>query len=230
MSVFLSFILGLVFGSFLNVLIWRLPKGMTILGRSVCPKCKKQIAWYDNIPLFSFFLLRGKCRNCHKAISRQYPLVEAITGIGFVLIGWNFPWLVLFCLLLAIFVIDLQHQIIPDELVFAGIIVALPFCRSSDLLAGFIAASFLLLIHLITRGRGMGLGDVKLAVFGGMVVGLELVFNWLVLSFLTGAVVGVILVLVKKAKLKSQIAFGPFLILALFLTVIIWGRIGVTHS
>lgn len=218
----LLFILGLVFGSFVSALSYRFPKKLSFVkGRSICPQCKKQIAWYDNIPLLSFILLGGKCRNCKKAISIRYPLIELTSGIGFVLIGINPVWLSIFVLLLTILVIDFENQIIPDEMVFLGIVVLSLYYLVigtplfPGLLAGFWSGLFLLFIHLVTRGKGMGLGDVKLALLGGLVVGTRLTFVWLLSSFLTGGLIAFILILVKGAKLKDRVAFGPFLIIGL---------------
>lgn len=230
-AVFL-FVLGLVFGSFLSAVSWRIPKKISIAkGRSICPNCKHQIAWFDNIPLFSFLFLGGKCRNCKKPISPRYPLIELATGVGFLLIGFQIFWLIIFCLLALIFIIDLEHQIIPDVLIFVGIgitffyFLLLPnqYSLFPSVFAGFLAALFLVLIHLATRGRGMGLGDVKFAVLGGMLTGLNLFLIWLFLAFLTGGLTGIILILGKKAGLKSKIAFGPFLVIAIPITLI-WGE------
>lgn len=243
-SIFVLSILGLVFGSFVSALSWRIPKGISIAkGRSICPNCKHQIAWYDNIPLISYILLGGRCRNCKKHISLRYPAIELSSGLGFALIYYfstNFKgfslqgvysifslaiMLAIFVILLTIFIIDLEHQIIPDSLVFTGI--ALTFLYQIltinnqllvNLFSGFLAATFLLAIHLFTKGRGMGLGDVKFAIFGGTLVGLRMLPIWLLLSFLTGAIVGIILIFVGKAKMQTKIAFGPFLILGLLLT------------
>jgi len=230
----LLFLFGLVFGSFISALTWRYPKGISInKGRSICPKCKGQIAWFDNIPLLSFIFLGGKCRKCKKHISFRYPAIELVTSLGFVAIGYftmNSQALslqviysiVIFLILEAIFIIDLENKIIPDSLVFIGILLIVLFFLTTNytllfpsLLAGFFAAVLLLLVHLFTRGRGMGLGDVKFAVLGGLLVGHKLFLIWLFLAFLTGAVTGIILILGKKAGLKSQIAFGPFLVLAI---------------
>ena len=228
-----AFTLGLVFGSFANVLIWRIPQGKTLSGRSICTKCKKKISWFDNIPLLSFLLLRGKCRNCKKKISLRYPIVEFSTALIFLLLYLKFSFSLEFIflslisvILISIFVIDLMHQIIPDELVFSGIILSFiyllfvnPAFLFSSLLAGFIGALFLLLVHIFTKGKGMGLGDVKFAILGGMIVGLTNIFHFLFFAFLTGATIGCILILGKKLKLKSRIVFGPFLVFALFLVI-----------
>ncbi len=233
MQLIFVLLFGLVLGSFVNVLIWRVPKGLTLAGRSFCPNCRRKISWFDNIPLLSFILLKGKCRNCKKKVSWRYPLVEllfgAITLLLFLKFGLTLEFIfyvLLSIILVSIFVIDLMHQIIPDELVFAGTAISLLFNFSfGNLFSGFLAATFLLVLHLITKGKGMGLGDVKLAILGGMVVGLNNVFYWLALAFLTGAVIGCILILGKSANLKSKIAFGPFLIAALLYEILFQIRI-----
>jgi len=136
--------------------------------------------------------------------------------------------LTLFLILEIIFIIDLENQVIPDFFIFAGILVTLFMVQNSlfsNLFAGFACALFLLLIHLITRGRGMGLGDVKFALLGGIVLGPILAIPWLFLAFLTGGATGIILILTGKAKLKSRIAFGPFLVLALLIVKLWSGKI-----
>jgi len=218
-------ILGLIIGSFITALSYRLPRKISnIKGRSFCDNCRKEIKWYDNIPLVSYLLLGGKCRNCKRKISPRYPLIELITAMGFVLIGVNIIYLALFCLFELIFIIDLEHQIIPDELVFLLLVLlsAAGYLLYANLFAGFVSATFLMFIHLITKGRGMGLGDVKLAVAGGMLVGLKLVPVWFFVSFAVGAMVGILLLAEKKAGLKSKIAFGPFLIIGIAASVV-WG-------
>ncbi len=215
---------GLAFGSFISGLSYRYPRRLSNLkGRSFCDNCKKRISWYDNIPLFSFLLLGGKCRNCKKRISWRYPLIELSTAIGFSLIGFNIYSLLIFSLLEIIFIIDFEHKIIPDTFVFLGMFISIfnyQFSIYNSLLAGFIAAAFLLFIHLLTKGRGMGLGDVKFAVLGGVLVGLRFTGLWMLLAFLTGGITGIILILMKRAGLKDQIAFGPFLVLAIPVTLI----------
>ena len=218
-------VLGLVVGSFLGALSYRLPKKTSIVkGRSFCPSCKRQIVWYDNIPLLSFLILNGRCRNCHAKISFREPLIELATAIVFVVVGFNLTNLILASLLITIFVTDVEYQIIPDTLVFTGLLVLissffifhLPIFE--PLLAGFISALLLLVLNLMTKGRGMGLGDVKLALLIGTVAGLQYFFTWLFFSFVAGAFVGIILLITQKVSLKHKIAFGPFLIIGLILT------------
>lgn len=232
---------GLVVGSFIAALTYRLPRDLSFVkGRSFCPKCRKQISWQDNIPLLSFLLLKGQCRRCKKKISWRYPLIELSSGIGFVLVGLG-PLgqgltlsgvflLLFFCLLLAIFIIDLENQIVPDGLVFAGYLLVATFLLLTNnndlylhLFSGFLAADFLLLLHLITKGKGMGLGDVKLALFLGMYLGFPYSIVWLFLAFLTGAAVGGILILAGRVSFGKHIAFGPFLVVAFWLAVF-WGN------
>lgn len=240
---------GLAFGSFISAYTYRFPREISISsGRSFCDSCKKKIAWYDNIPVVSFLLLSGKSRCCGKKISYRYPLIETLTGSTFALIYYltvncgnfhsgNFlctgadlfgpltlPYLLLVsAVLIAILVVDLEHQIIPDELVFTIFTATFLVYLISDypllllhLLTGFAVALFFLILHLATLGKGMGLGDVKLVLSLGFVLGWPLALPWLVTSFVLGAVVGVGLILIGKAKFGKHIAFGPFLILAFF--------------
>lgn len=257
--VFLLIIYGLVAGSFLTAYTYRLPLGKSVKkGRSICPNCKEIIVWYDNIPLLSFLLLKGKCRKCGRKISIRYPVIELISAAGFVgtyyllaACGTTFPassnlicsWqtilgpfslpfmLLIFLIVLTIFIIDLEKRIIPDELSLFGLVLVFLILLLIDpsrlyvhLLAGFGVGVFLLLIYILTSGKGMGLGDVKLALFLGSLLGWPWTAVWLFGAFLTGAIVGSILILIKKISFGKQIAFGPFLILSLVITLI-WGEV-----
>jgi leader peptidase (prepilin peptidase)/N-methyltransferase len=248
--VFLLIIYGLIVGSFLTAYTYRLPLGKSVKkGRSICPNCKEKIAWYDNIPLLSFLLLKGKCRRCGRKISVRYPVIELASVMGFVgiyylltacgsisplssnlICSWqttlgvlSLPFLLLvFSIVLMIFIIDLEKRIIPDELSLFGLVLVflslLLFNPSSlyvHLLTGFSAGAL---------GKGMGLGDVKLALFLGSLLGWPWTAVWLFGAFLTGAIVGSILILIKKISFGKQIAFGPFLILSLVITLI-WGGV-----
>ena len=234
----LFLILGLMIGSFLAAYSYRLPLGISVSkGRSYCPHCKKQIEWYDNIPVVSYLILKGKCRKCNSPISARYLLIEVSTALGFFALYKNANYdplsllflLVIYCLLTLIFTIDFEHQIIPDKLVYFGIVITIIKMLVVDnrmiyegLLSGFVAAVFLLVIHILTKGKGMGLGDVKFAILGGLLMGPKMTIVWLFLAFLTGAITGIILILGKFAKLKDKIAFGPFLVISLAATYI-WG-------
>ncbi|HUS60072.1 MAG TPA: prepilin peptidase [Nevskiaceae bacterium] len=230
------FIFGLCVGSFLNVVVYRLNHNLSpFRGRSVCPKCKHKLAWHDNIPLFSFILLRGKCRYCHSPISWQYPLVELAAGILTVVVyqlsvDLIFNLLITY-VLIAIFVSDLRYMTIPDKVVYPAIFLSLVYSLfglhdSKFILSGLGAAGFFLILVLITRSRGMGVGDVKLAGLMGLLLGWPRIVVALFLAFLTGSVVGVILILLGKKRFGEHIPFGPFLAggtwVALFWGWVIW--------
>ncbi|MBA3551201.1 prepilin peptidase [Patescibacteria group bacterium] len=234
--IIIIFVLGLILGSFAGALSYRMPRNVSISrGRSYCPNCKSSIHWYDNIPVISYLLLRGQCRHCHHKISPRYPIIEISTALLFmaiyvfrVSIVSSLPWPVMLAiafLLVVIFVIDWEHQIIPDELVFIGITLVFVSFVVTDfdkffihIFAGFTASLFLLTIHLLTKGRGMGLGDVKLAILLGMILG-PLGIYWMFASFILGGFVGLILLLSKKAQLADRIAFGPFLIVGFLIAL-----------
>ena len=227
------FLLGLFIGSFLNCLIYRLWHKQSFLkGRSYCPKCKHKLSWYDLIPVLSFLILRGKCRYCQEKISWQYPLVEMATGFLFFLVfifqsGFvGYYFILASCFLIVIFVYDLQHFIIPDKVIFSAIGVSFlyqlifnwilkidnQFSILNYLGAAFVASAFFLFIVLISQGKWMGLGDVKLAFFMGLLLGFPNILVALFLAFSIGAIIGVGLVVFGRKKLKSEIPFGPFLV------------------
>jgi prepilin signal peptidase PulO-like enzyme (type II secretory pathway) len=245
---FLFFIIGAVVGSFLGALTWRWPRNTSVLGgRSMCPNCKHTIRGYDNIPIISFLLLRGRCRDCKKKIPRRDFIIEVSTALIFAgsyltlpQVSQNLPWLltmnsiallvvfyIVTSLAISIFIVDFEHQYIPDILAFmlAGVVLfSLLVTNNSQifyyLLSGFGAAFFLLLINLVTLGRGMGLGDVKLALALGLALGFPLVVIWMFVSFVLGSVIGIMLIILKAAKFKQRIAFGPFLIAGFFLSML----------
>lgn len=225
MMEFIVFIFGLAVGSFLNVLIDRLPKGRDVIaGRSRCDYCKKILRWYELVPLLSWAIQGGRCRQCHKSLSWQYPLVEIATGVGFIIFVGSYWYWIIFSALLVIFMADLKYQIIPDSMVVVGVIGVIGAIGliGENVLAGAGAAAFFFLLWLITRGRAMGLGDVKLAFLMGLLLGFPGIIIACYLAFLTGAGVGVILILRGIKGLKSKIAFGPFLILGTCITLV-WG-------
>jgi prepilin signal peptidase PulO-like enzyme (type II secretory pathway) len=232
------FILGLCIGSFLNCVIYRLETKKTLKGRSFCPKCKKQLKWQDLIPVFSFLFLKGKCRNCKQKISIQYPLVELATGIIFVLIFNRFGvlnytnilfWLYISTVLIIIFVYDLKHYEIPDKILIPAIIITFIFCILFNfslilnyLLAVLIGFGFFFSIFYISAGKWMGFGDVKFAILMGLLLGVSNILLALFLAFFFGAIIGIILLIYEKKGLKSEIPFGPFLILGTFISIL-WG-------
>ncbi len=259
-----SFIFGLVFGSFLNVVVYRLKtpprRGGTtkdiIFGRSFCPKCKTTLKWHDLAPLLSFVLLKGQCRYCHKKISWQYPLVELLSGLIWVGVFYKvssfqpplipplikgglggvfnvplwdfFYYIFIISALLVIAVYDFKWRIIPDKIVYPAIAIALvynifPLDKGGlwgVLLTAAAAFIFFFLIYYFSKGRAMGLGDAKLAFLIGLFLSPLLAIAAFILSFVIGAVFGIILIGLgkifpdyKKWGMKSQIAFGPFLVL-----------------
>ena len=211
-------------GSFLNCVIYRLEKEKSFLkGRSYCPRCKHKLGFLDLVPVLSFFMLRGRCRYCKEKISWQYPMVEISTAAIFLLI-FNFQFsifnFILACFLIVIFVYDLKHYVIPDKVIYPAIGVALvyDFLRSdflgkSDLLISALgAAAFFLAIVLISRGKWMGVGDIKLAFLMGLILGYPNILVALFLAFLIGAIIGVGLMVFGKKTMKSEVPFGPFLV------------------
>jgi len=229
----IAFLFGAAMGSFANVLIHRLPRGASIVTPgSRCPSCGTGIRWYDNIPVLSYFVLRGRCRACGKTISPRYPLVETLSGLLFVSVVIRFgiqPATVVLALfswaLLVITFIDLDHRIIPDVLSLPGIVLGLAyslapgFPRPVDSALGVAAgAGFLLLIlyayEKIMGEEGMGLGDVKLLGMIGAFLGWQALPVTIMVSSLTGSVVGVGYALVKGEPVrKFPVPFGPFLAL-----------------
>ncbi len=232
------FLIGLCIGSFLNVVIDRLPNGETIAkGRSHCDFCKKKLKWFDLIPLLSFISLKGECRYCKKKLSWQYPLIELITGLFFVFTytyvlyyyshAQFFPYVLILDLFLvssfiSIFFIDLKYGLIPDKILILiflfSVLFQIFFTRQlvfGNLLSGVGAFAFFLLLYLFTKRKGMGFGDVKLAFLIGFLVGFPNVIVSLYMAFLTGAFISIILILWGKKRFSNTIPFGPFLVSSL---------------
>lgn len=231
-------VFGLVIGSFLTVLIDRIPRGESVVWKpSHCDFCKKPLRWFELFPLLSFLAFRGRCLRCKKKLSWQYPFVESVTALGFVYLVFSGEspifigaFLVIYCLWIVLFGIDLKHQILPDELLliqlavtlFVGVFQTLDV-RIMHSITAVSAGGFFLLIWFVTKKRGLGFGDVKLAFVLGLLLGYPGTIIALYVAFLTGAVTGVILMIGHKAKMKSRIAFGPFLFLGAMCTYM-WGE------
>jgi len=237
--IILTFIYGLLIGSFLNVVIYRIPREENIAWPgSHCPGCGHGLKWFDNIPLLSYLLLRGRCRYCKEEISLQYPLVEAINGIIYVLlyiffyqVKLDFVFLALISsTLLAILVIDLKEQLIPDVLVVIVLISSIihkallhflegiPYPLTDSLLGLIIAGGLFLLIVFVSRG-GMGGGDVTLIGALGFVLGVRNIFLVIFLSFILGSLISVFLLATKLKSRKDPIPFGPFIVMSFFITL-----------
>lgn len=222
---FIIFLLGLCIGSFVNVLGDRLPLGKDIfMSRSVCDHCKKRIKAIDLIPVVSYLLLSGRCRFCHKKISIQYPLVELTTAFTFVgIYTSNLPHaiflIIVFSLFIAIVIADIKYLIIPNSLVFilvalclVFILVYSPTFLVNRLITALGAFAFLWFIYAVTKGRGMGFGDVKFSVVMGLFLGYPEIIIAFYIAFLTGAAAGIILLLTGRSRLGQHIPFGPFLV------------------
>lgn len=223
-----AFIFGSSIGSFLNVLIYRLPRQLSIVApHSFCPNCKKPIKWYENIPILSYIFLSGKCSNCHKTIALRYPIVEALTGLLFVYafsrfhLSFEFFFMIFFfCALIAIAFIDFSFQVIPDIISMPGIAAGILYqIIKGDLvtgLAGMIFGGGLILVIRVIGGRVykkevMGLGDVYLTAMIGSFVGFPFIIPAIFIAALIGAILGVLYILSTHQSRESPIPFGPFL-------------------
>ncbi len=220
------FIIGLVIGSFLNVCIYRLPRNKSIIRpRSFCPYCRKPIKPYDNIPILSYILLGGKCRNCKKPISWRYPLVEFLSGIFFVLLFLKFglsfsllKFIIFLCLLIIATFTDLSHQIIPNVVSLPGIVVGLLFNISSllDALIGTLIGAGILWVFRqaglwVKKQEMMGWGDIKMAGMIGAFLGVSAGLLALFLGVCLGVLIWSLLILFKVKSRKEFIPFGAFL-------------------
>ncbi len=249
------FFFGLIIGSFLNCLVWRLYKGEKMSGRSYCPKCEEMIAWYDNIPVLSFILLGGRCRRCKKKISWQYPLVELATGalfvaaffingklfyagqgisdFGFILnskfLIMNLKDWFLVSVMIVIFVVDLRWYLILDivTLPAAAIIfiinLFLGFSWSNMIISGIMGGSFFLIQFMVSRGKWIGGGDIRLGLLMGVALGWPDVLTALFLAYFIGSVIGVALIVGGKKEWSSKVPLGTFLTAATVITMF-WGE------
>lgn len=230
------FILGLLFGSFANVVILRLPKAESVvLPRSHCPKCKSLIAWYDNLPVLSWLLLRGQCRNCKTRISLRYPLVELLTGCLFAAVFWTYgyswstvEYIIFVWGLVVVSFIDIDHMILPDVFTLSGIVIGLIGAAvnperdfSSAFVGVLLGGGFLWLVaflyYVVRKEEGMGGGDIKLLAWMGAVLGWQAIPFVILVSSVLGSVIGLGLAWRSKSGLKSVIPFGPYLALAAIL-------------
>ena len=239
---FFAFVFGSIIGSFLNVCILRLPEKKSLLfPASHCPHCRKPIRFYDNIPLISFLVLRGRCRFCGQPISPQYFMVELLTALLSLFLFFSyslieyFVYLAFFSSLVVVTFIDLKHQIIPDVISLPGIgagflaSFVLPRITCLDSLLGIaLGGGMLYLIalvyYLITKTEGMGMGDVKLLAMIGAFLGGKGVVITIFLSAFLGAMVGVAMMVIKGKNRKCAIPYGPFLSIGALLSLL-WGDV-----
>jgi len=248
MMLFIVFLFGLIVGSFLNAVLYRLEVGGSLVReRSRCPKCGHILSWYELFPILSFLAQGGKCRKCKKRISLQYPIVELTTGILFLAIFLKFQGLtsmltfegvgldvfygfIIISFLVLIFVFDLKHYIIPNVAVYSLISVAFVYdLYNYDIislkyyfLAAIIASGFFLFLYLVSSGKWIGFGDVKYGIFMGLFLGWPNILLGLFVAYVSGALVGLLLLSIKKKNFKSEVPFGPFLIFGT-LIAFFWG-------
>lgn len=246
------FIFGAITGSFLNCLIWRLHKKESLLGRSYCPKCQQQIAWYDNFPIFSYLFLGGKCRHCKKNISIQYPLVELICALLFTLAFYNNfqfsfiaagqasvdhklilnlikDWFVI-AVMIIIFIYDLRWYLILDSVSLPAclVIFALNLLAGDSwqnlLISGIIGGSFFLIQFVISKGKWIGGGDIRLGLLIGLILGWPNVLVAIFIAYFIGSIVGVGLIISGRKKWGSKVPMGIFLTVATIIALF-WGDI-----
>lgn len=231
------FIFGLILGSFLNVVIWRMHAGESVLtGHSHCPKCRHKLGPVELIPVLSFLIQKGKCRHCGKSISWQYPLVELSTAILFLiaylphdlrLTTYSFfllarEWFIISAMIV-IFVYDLKYYLILDKVIYSVatvVVITLPLIYGGEItwggiigpiIAGILGGGFFLLQYVISKGKWIGGGDIKMGALMGLILGIGGLGVALFFAYVVGAVVGLILVAGKIKTMKSQVPFGTFL-------------------
>ena len=241
-SAILIFVLGLIVGSFNNVCIYRIPRNESIIyPASRCPKCRSSIKPIDNIPLLSYILLKGKCRNCGSKISIQYPVVEFLTGIIYIFIFLIYGltlqsliYIILSSALIIIAFIDLNRQIVPDMISLPGIAIGLilsffvPYISFINSVLGVVVGGGIIFIiglagSVIFKKEAMGGGDVKLAAMIGAFLGWKYTIISLFLGFFLGALVGIFLILSKIKSKEDMVPFGPFIASGSFITFL-WGE------
>ena len=228
-SLVLAGLFGLVIGSFLNVCIYRMPRDLSIVWpASRCTTCGRELSWYENIPVFSYLALRGRCRSCGQGISAMYPVIELVTAVVFAgTLAWYgltplFAVRLLFaCAMIVLAVIDLQHQILPNEITIPGIVVGLaasvflePGLRSA-LIGAITGGGILWLVAFVyerlRHQEGLGFGDVKMLAMIGAFLGWPLMILTLVLASFFGSLVGLSLIASGRGDLGSKLPFGTFL-------------------
>jgi leader peptidase (prepilin peptidase) / N-methyltransferase len=224
-------VFGAVIGSFLNVVIHRLPLGQSVVfPPSRCPGCGHELAWFENIPIASYAALGGRCRKCRVRISPRYPFVEALTAAMFGVAFWYYgpgallaQRLVLGCILIALFAIDLEHHLLPNAITIPGIVVGFAFSFVTEpgwraSLAGIALGGGMLYAiaeayYRIRREEGLGMGDVKMLAMVGAFLGWQLTLLTLIMASFSGSIVGVLFIVSRRGGMKYALPFGTFLAL-----------------
>jgi leader peptidase (prepilin peptidase) / N-methyltransferase len=230
------FVGGLFVGSFLNVLVDRMARDESPFGgRSYCEHCRRPLSWPDLVPLFSFLFLRGRCRYCKSKIPLWLPLGELVTGLIFALVffwSWGLAWwlvtlrLLIASFLVVIFLADLKYRLVYGAIIYPALAAIFIYQLivlgglvnlANPLLSSALTGLFFYGLYLLTGKKGLGFGDVQIGFLLGLLLGYPSIVVCLYLSFLTGAFMGLILMITGKAKLKTAIAFGPFLVFSTFI-------------
>jgi len=228
-------------GSFLTVCVHRIPKGQSVVApRSACPQCGRQIPWYDNVPLFSFLWLRGRCRSCQARIPPRYPIIELANGLGYLLVVWQFGLIwptIVYAGLVSVFLvvswIDWDHKIIPDVITLPGIVVGflcaalvLPTGWLNSLVGILVGGGILLVLAwaspFLFGKEGIGGGDIKFLAMVGAFLGWQQAILTLMVGSVAGAIVGIVLLATKVLQKGQYIPFGPYLALG-GLIAVLWG-------
>jgi leader peptidase (prepilin peptidase)/N-methyltransferase len=231
LSVIFAAAFGAIAGSFLNVCIYRLPIGKSVVWpASGCPQCRRLLAWYENIPVVSFLVLGGRCRTCHESISIRYPLIEALTAAMFALAWLTYgpgpllaSRLVFGCALVVLFAIDLEHHLLPNAITLPGIAVGFAFSLFTEpgwaasligiLVGGGVLFGTAEVYYRLRHEEGLGMGDVKMLAMVGAFLGWKFALMTLMMASLSGAVIGVALIATGKGTMKYALPFGTFLAL-----------------
>ena len=230
---------GALIGSFLNVCIYRLPLGKPIaLARSACARCQRQLSWFENIPVLSYLALRGRCRTCREPISIRYPIVELLTALMFAAAWWYYgpgplliSRLIFGCMLIVLFAIDLEHQLLPNAITLPGIVVGFAFSFItppgwvSSLIGIAVGGGVLWVIaegyYRLRHEEGLGMGDVKMLAMIGAFLGWQQTLVTLMMASFAGSIVGVGFIVAQRGNMKYALPFGTFLAMGALLAAIV---------
>jgi len=222
---------GAIVGSFLNVCVYRLPLRLSIVWpASACPKCRRELSWYENVPVLSYAVLHGRCRTCRERIGIRYPIIEAITALMFAAAWWYYgPWLLLAsrlvfgCALVVLFAIDLEHHLLPNAITLPGIAVGLAFSLFVEpgwwmallgvVLGGGALYATAEVYYRVRHEEGLGMGDVKMLAMVGAFLGWKLTLMTLMLASVAGSIIGLALIAAGRGTMKYALPFGTFLAL-----------------
>ena len=242
-SILAAALFGAIVGSFLNVCIYRLPRGKSVVWpSSACPNCGRELAWFENIPVISYLALWGRCRTCRYPISGRYPLVEALTALLFAAAWWYYGPTLLFAsrvilgtALIVLFAIDLEHHLLPDVITLPGIIVGFIFSLLvgpgwlESIIGILVGGGILYLIaeiyYRVRHEEGLGMGDVKMLAMIGAFLGWKLTLMTLMLGSFAGSLIGMLFILTHRGGMKYALPFGTFLAMGAALSATVGQRV-----